>query len=291
VEESDPGVEEFHIVRELGHGSHGGAGGPHGVLAVNGNGRRDVLDPVHLRPVHALHELTRIGREGLHVAALAFRVEGVKGERGFAGTAQTCNDRDAVERDVEIEILEIVLPGTPDSDDRGVQIFLVHKPGPVCIRTNLLNLNYNHRRRKIRTPEMVLLRKVICVIRGTMKESLRYLNNAKEILKTVPVEDSTYTDVKPVREAMGTAYLAVLEAINEHLIKQGFTKKELPKSVEGYRKLLQKYVAVRNGKVLREFEKLYDMLHIAGYYRGLLYDRDVVKQALKAAKSFIDKLD
>lgn len=123
-----------------------------------------------------------------------------------------------------------------------------------------------------------------------MKESLRYLNHAKEILKTVPVEDSTYTDVKPVREAMGTAYLAVLEAINEYLVKQGFTKKELPKSVEGYRKLLQKYVAVRNGKVLREFEKLYDMLHIAGYYRGLLYDRNVVKDALKAAQSFIDKL-
>lgn len=124
----------------------------------------------------------------------------------------------------------------------------------------------------------------------TMKESLRYLNHAKEILKSVPVEESTYMDVKPVREAMGTAYLAVLEAINEHLIKQGFTKKELPKSVEGYRKLLQKYVAVRNGEVLREFEKLYDMLHIAGYYRGLLYDRDVVKDALKAAKSFIDRI-
>lgn len=137
---------------------------------------------------------------------------------------------------------------------------------------------------------MLLLRKTIYARVGTMKESLRYLNNAKEILKTVPVEDSTYTDVKPVREAMGTAYLAVLEAINEHLVKQGFTKKELPKSVEGYRKLLQKYVAVRNGRVLREFEKLYDMLHIAGYYRGLLYDREVVKEALKAARSFIDKM-
>lgn len=123
-----------------------------------------------------------------------------------------------------------------------------------------------------------------------MKESLRYLNNAKEILKSVPVEDSTYTDVMPVREAMGTSYLAVLEAINEILIKQGFTKKELPMSVEGYRKVLRKYVAVRNGKVLGEFEKLYDMLHIAGYYRGLLYDREVVKDALKAARSFIDKI-
>jgi hypothetical protein len=137
---------------------------------------------------------------------------------------------------------------------------------------------------------MFLFHDGIRVIVKSMKESVRYLNNAKEILKSIPVEDSTYTDVKPVREAMGTAYLAVLEAINEYLIKQGFTKKELPKSVEGYRKVLQKYVAIRNGKVLREFEKLYDMLHIAGYYRGLLYDRDVVKDAIKAARSFIEKI-
>jgi len=137
---------------------------------------------------------------------------------------------------------------------------------------------------------MLLLQKIICAIVETMKESLRYLNNAKEILKTVPVEGSTYTDIKPVREAMGTAYLAVLEAINESLAQKGLAKKKLPKSVEGYRKALQKYVAVRNGRVLREFEKLYDMLHIAGYYRGLLYDREVVKEALKSAKSFIDKM-
>jgi hypothetical protein len=123
-----------------------------------------------------------------------------------------------------------------------------------------------------------------------MKESLRYLNNAKEILKSVSVEDNTYTDVKPVREAFGTAYLAILEAINEYLIKKGFSKKELPKSVDEYRKVLQKYLSVRNGKLLREFEKLYDALHIAGYYRGLIYDVDMVKDALKAARAFIEKI-
>ena len=42
-----------------------------------------------------------------------------------------------------------------------------------------------------------------------MKEALRYLENAKEMLKTVRVEDNTYTDVKPVQEAYGTAYLMV----------------------------------------------------------------------------------
>ena len=122
------------------------------------------------------------------------------------------------------------------------------------------------------------------------KESLRYLNNARDILKTVPIEEGTYTDVKPVREAMGTAYLAVLEAINERLLNQGLTKKELPQSVDAYRKALQKYLAIRNGKLLREFEKLYDLLHIAGYYRGLLYDVEVVKDAMKAARVFIEKI-
>lgn len=122
-----------------------------------------------------------------------------------------------------------------------------------------------------------------------MKESLRYLNNAKERLKTIPVDDNTYTDIKPVREAFGTAF-AMLEAINESLLKKGFTKKELPKSVDEYRKVLQKYWVIHNGKLLREFEKLYDRLHIAGYYSGLLYDVNIVKDALKATRSFIDKL-
>jgi len=89
---------------------------------------------------------------------------------------------------------------------------------------------------------------------------------------------------------MGTAYLAVLEAINERLRLRGLTKKELPQSVEAYRQALRKYLAVRNGKLLREFENLYDLLHIAGYYRGLLYDVKVVKDAMKSAQAFIEKI-
>lgn len=65
-----------------------------------------------------------------------------------------------------------------------------------------------------------------------MKEALRYLNNAKEILKDISVENGTYTDIKKVREAFGTAYLAVLESINEVLLKKGLTKRDLPKSVD-----------------------------------------------------------
>ena len=63
------------------------------------------------------------------------------------------------------------------------------------------------------------------------REAVRYLENAKEILRSAKIEGKFYGDKKPVREAFGTAYLSILEAINETLLKKGFIKKELPKSV------------------------------------------------------------
>jgi hypothetical protein len=123
-----------------------------------------------------------------------------------------------------------------------------------------------------------------------MKEALRYLNNAKDILKSIPVENGTYIDIKPVREACGIAYLSILIAIDEYLLRKGISKKELPRSVDAYRKALQKYLTIHDGKLLREFEALYEALHIAGYYRGNLYLVDMIKDALKATKAFIDKI-
>ncbi|GAB4541662.1 MAG: hypothetical protein Fur0020_11100 [Thermodesulfovibrionia bacterium] len=37
-----------------------------------------------------------------------------------------------------------------------------------------------------------------------MKEALRYLKNAKEILKAAKIEGNFYADKKPVREAFGS---------------------------------------------------------------------------------------
>jgi hypothetical protein len=123
-----------------------------------------------------------------------------------------------------------------------------------------------------------------------MKDALRYLNNAKEILKSAPVENGTYTDIKPVREACGAAYLAVLMAIDGYLLKKGISKKDLPRSVDAYRRALQKHLAVHDGRLLREFEALYEALHIAGYYRGNLYLVDMIKDAMKAARAFIERI-
>lgn len=121
--------------------------------------------------------------------------------------------------------------------------------------------------------------------------SARYLKNAKEILKKVPIEDGTYTDIKPVQEACSTAYLAVINAIDEFLLRKGIEEKDLPKSVDAYRKAIKKHILTHNGNLVRQFEKLYKLLHIAGYYRGLLEDVNVLKEALKSAEKFIKKVN
>ncbi len=117
----------------------------------------------------------------------------------------------------------------------------------------------------------------------------RYLANAKETLAKAGIQDNRYVDIKYVKTACGTAYLGVLKAIDDYLIKQGLHSKDLPKKAEEYQKALKKY-SVHNGKLLGQFNDLYDELHIAGYYRGLLHSTSAVKGALQLAKDFVSKL-
>lgn len=126
--------------------------------------------------------------------------------------------------------------------------------------------------------------------RGPMKEPSRYLRNARQLASSAPRNGLIFTDPKPVREACGTAYLAVLEAIDAYLLCRGVTEEELPKCVGAYRNALKKLAGVRNGRLLREFESLYYALHIAGYYRGLLRDVTVFRQILKRTEDFIKRL-
>ena len=117
----------------------------------------------------------------------------------------------------------------------------------------------------------------------------RYLENAKEALSKAGLEDNYYTDIKYVKSAFGIAYLGVLKAIGDYLIKRGVGQRELPRRIEEYQKALKKY-SVHNGKLLGQFNALYHELHIAGYYHGDLRSIDTVKASFKSAKDFIGKL-
>ena len=117
----------------------------------------------------------------------------------------------------------------------------------------------------------------------------RYLANAKETLAKAGIEDNRYVDIKYVKSACGIAYLGILKAIDDYLLKHGADEEKLPRKVEEYRKALTKY-SVHNGKLLGQFNALYRELHIAGYYHGDLQHVVVVKDTLKIAKDFVSTL-
>ena len=48
-------------------------------------------------------------------------------------------------------------------------------------------------------------------------------------------------------------------------------------------------IMVHTTASLKKFEHLYDTLHIAGYYRGLIYNANVIKEYFRVTKEFIDK--
>src|SRR5690606_27538749 len=78
----------------------------------------NALDAVHLRLVHAVEKLPGIRRESLHIAALAFCVQGVKGQRTFSRARHTGEHGEGAGVERDIEILEIVLAGAKDADMR-----------------------------------------------------------------------------------------------------------------------------------------------------------------------------
>ena len=72
-------------------------------------------DFVHVRLFHALEELPRVSRERFDIAALAFRINRVESQRGFARAAHAGDDSDGVVRNVYRDVFEVMDAGAPDA--------------------------------------------------------------------------------------------------------------------------------------------------------------------------------
>jgi len=86
VRNSDGGVKQAEVVVDLSDRAHRGARAAAGRLLLDGNGRTQALNRVYVGPLHLVEELAGIGGERLHITALAFRIDDVEGEAGFART-------------------------------------------------------------------------------------------------------------------------------------------------------------------------------------------------------------
>ena len=117
---ADARPEQPHVVVDFGDGADGGARVLRGGLLLDRDRGRQAVDLVDVRLLHHLQELAGVGRERLHVAALALGVDRVEGERGFAGAGQAGEHHQPVARDLDVDALEVVLARAADRDHAAV---------------------------------------------------------------------------------------------------------------------------------------------------------------------------
>lgn len=127
----------------------------------------------------------------------------------------------------------------------------------------------------------------------SIQEARRYIDNAKEILRTKAGKSGRfYSDEKYVRMACNTAYLGLLIALNEFFKQK---KIEFPRvkekrtqsvNVDFYKENLGKY----NKSILREFNSAYNHLHLSGGYDGDLAV-NVSKDGLQFAETIISWIE
>ena len=117
------GPQQTQIVVDLRHRAHGGAGILGGGLLVDGDGRTQTVNGVHIGLVHLPQEHSCIAAQALHIPPLTLGIDGIKGQAGLAGAGKSRKDHQLVSRNGQVNILQIILSRALDAD--GV-VHMVH---------------------------------------------------------------------------------------------------------------------------------------------------------------------
>ncbi len=119
VRVADPREEHPEVVVDLRDRADGGPGVARGGLLVDRDRRREPLDEVDVRLLHLTEELARVRGQGLHVPALSLGVDRVEGQGRLPGAGQPREHDQLVTRQVERDVLEVVLTGAVDDESLG----------------------------------------------------------------------------------------------------------------------------------------------------------------------------
>ena len=111
------------------------------------------------------------------------------------------------------------------------------------------------------------------------------MDNAKGTLKKAGKEDRFYIDKKYVKTACGTAYNAVLLALDGYLLLKGVEKKKGRKDISYY----EEEVSKLDKKLLNYVVEAYHTLHLCGYYDGNK-DSKIISSGFEMAYFIINKI-
>jgi len=132
--------------------------------------------------------------------------------------------------------------------------------------------------RLIKTDEKIMVQ-----VLTPYEDAMRYMDNAKDLLKKADKLNYQYQDLKYVKMASGTAYSGVLLALDEYLLRKEGAKFKKPKSIDDYRIRIAK----QNKKLITWLNGTYGKLHLLGYYHGL-EDAEVIKEGFDTAYKIIE---
>ena len=116
VGDADAGVQQPQVVVDLRHRAHGGAGVFGGGLLVDGDGRGQAVDHVHVGLFHLAQKHPGIGGEALHVPPLALGVDGVESQRRLPRAGEAGEHHQLVPGDGHVHVFQVVLPGAVHYD-------------------------------------------------------------------------------------------------------------------------------------------------------------------------------
>ena len=112
-----PCEQEPQVIGHLGGRADGGAAGLGGRSLTDGERGGQPVDLVVVGPGQPFQELFRVRGDALDVAALPFGVDGVEGERGLPRTAHPRHHGQGRSRELDVDILEVVLAGAVEPDE------------------------------------------------------------------------------------------------------------------------------------------------------------------------------
>ena len=128
---ADGSVDDTQIIVNFGDGADGGARRTRSGLLFDGDGRRKTLDDVDVGTFHLVEKLARVGGKRFDVAALALGINRVKSERRLTGSGEPSDDSEGVARDLDTDVLQIVLPCAPHDEFRQAHVARVLPPQEV----------------------------------------------------------------------------------------------------------------------------------------------------------------
>src|SRR5207302_6384508 len=114
VRDADGRIDHAEVIVNFRDGADGGARRARSGFLLDGDRRRKPFDDIDFGALHLVEKLPRVGGERFDVAALAFRVNGVKRERRFSRAGEAGDDREAVPGDFDADVFQVVLARAPD---------------------------------------------------------------------------------------------------------------------------------------------------------------------------------